>query len=40
MNSRSTSVGVPSALALPRRLTMIGPIRPAFVSAVSSTCEW
>src|SRR5262249_44294686 len=38
--SRSTSFGVPSALAIPRAVTMIGPTSPALESAISFTCEW
>ena len=40
MSSRSTSMGEPSALALPRAVMIIGPIRPAFTSRISSVCEW
>ena len=39
-SSRSTSFGLPSGRAIPRRVTTIGPMRPAYVSATSSTWEW
>src|SRR3954447_19858234 len=39
-SSRSTSVGDPSGFAIPFLVITIGPIRPAFVSPGSSTCEW
>jgi hypothetical protein len=34
-SSRSTSFGVPSGRAMPLRVTMIGPISPAYWSATS-----
>src|SRR3954454_19114193 len=39
-SSRSTSTGDPSGFAIPFFVITIGPIRPAFVSPGSSTCEW
>jgi len=39
-SSRSTSLGVPSGLAIPRAVMIIGPTSPALVSAISLTCEW
>ena len=40
MISRSTSLGEPSARALPRAVMIIGPKRPVLMSRTSSTCEW
>jgi len=40
LRRRTLSFGLPSARAMPRFVTMRGPIRPVFVSRSSSTCEW